>query len=165
MTSEISLLISGLSDPDPTERSRAAEGLSRIGEQARGAAVPLARACGDLVEEVREWAVAALEELGPPSADDVDALAELLKIGNSDVGYWVSTLLGRLGADAASAVPALKKALCGPAEISVRQRAAWALGKIGPRAASAVVSLRTAAADADPRLARLARRAIDQIGG
>jgi hypothetical protein len=40
-----------------------------------------------------------------------------------------------------------------------------ALGEIGPAAAAALPHLRKAAADPDPRLARLAQQAIDQIGG
>ena len=47
---------------------------------------------------------------------------------------------------------------------SVAQRAAWALGKIGPAAAAGRAALEKAAAAADPRLARLAREALDAVG-
>ena len=43
------------------ERADAAERLSRAGEEAAAAAVPLVQACGDGDERIREWAVAALE--------------------------------------------------------------------------------------------------------
>ncbi len=129
------------------------------------AAVPLVQACGDQDEEVRGWAVTALEELGPPPVADLAALASLLADQNADVGYWAATLLGRLGEDAAPAVPALASALSGSKHSSVRQRAAWALDKLGPPATGALDALRQAADDDDLRLARLAGRAIEQITG
>ncbi len=69
------------------------------------AVVPLARACGDQEETVREWAVAALEELGAPPVADLAVRASLLADQSVDVGYWAATLLRRLGEDAAPAAP------------------------------------------------------------
>lgn len=164
MSADISELVAGLEHSDPAERGKAAEELSRLGAGARGAAVPLVRACGDGSEQVREWAVAALEELGPPSPADADALSSLLGDKNADVGYWAATLLGRLAGEAAPAVAALAAALSSSPAMAVRQRAAWALGKIGPPAAAALGALNRSAGDENARLARLARRAIEQIG-
>lgn len=165
MSADISQLAAALNHPDASERSKAAEQLAGRGSEARDAAVDLVRACGDPAEEVRQWATAALEELGPPRPADVATLARLVDDENPDVGYWAATLLGRLEGEAAPAVAALTAVLSGSAEIQVRQRCAWALGKIGLPAAAAVATLRQAAAGDDPRLARLAQRAIDQIGG
>jgi HEAT repeat protein len=165
MTTDVSQLLAALGGPDPAERARAAERLSRLGPDAQAAAVPLVRASADVDEEVRQWATAALEELGPPALSDLQALAPLLDEENADVGYWAATLLGRLGEEAAPAVGPLAEALSAHPAISVRQRAAWALGKIGPPARAATDALRQAAAGDDPRLARLAQRAIQQIGG
>lgn len=165
MSADISPLVTALRDSDPAQRGKAAEQLSRLGPDARAAATRLVRACGDESEEVRQWAAAALEELGPPAADDVDLLVSLLRDEHSDVGYWSATLLGRLQSDAGAAAPALAAAVAGSPHISVRQRSAWALGKIGPRAAAALEPLHRAATTDDPRLARLARRAIEQIEG
>ena len=95
----------------------------------------------------------------------IAALATLLGNENADVGYWAAALLGRLGVEAASVVPALASAVSDSVEMSVRQRAAWALGKIGPPACDALDALRQAAASSNPRLARLAQRAVDQLGG
>jgi HEAT repeat protein len=53
----------------------------------------------------------------------------------------------------------------GEQAMSVRRRAAWALGKIGSSAHGATDALQQATANDDPRLARLARQAIEQIGG
>jgi HEAT repeat protein len=50
-------------------------------------------------------------------------------------------------------------------ELSVRQRAAWALGKIGPAAAAARGTLKRAVGQGDERLARLANEALEAIGG
>jgi HEAT repeat protein len=127
--------------------------------------VSLVKACADAVEEVRESVVAALEELGPAPPSDVPALVSLLASPHSDVGYWAATLLGRLGPDAATAVPALTATLSGSAHLAVRQRAAWALGEIGPAAAAARDALAKASKSDDPRLARLAQQAINQLGG
>ena len=121
MPNDTPQMIGALNSPDPAERSNAAEQLARLGPEARAAAVALVRACADEAEPVREWAVSALEELGPPSVSDLKELTFLLRDDNVDLAYWAATLLGRLGEEAA--------------------------------------------ADDDPRLARISRRAIDQIGG
>jgi hypothetical protein len=165
MSTDASQLATALSHADPIQRSRAAEQLSRLGPDAQPAAVALARACGDPTEEVREWAAAALEELGPPSSADLEALASLVANDNPDVGYWAATLLGRLREEAAPAVSVLASSLSGDLAMPVRQRSAWALGKIGPPAAASLDALRQATSNPDARLARLAQRAIDQIGG
>jgi HEAT repeat protein len=144
-------------------RRRAAEGLSRH-PQPQGAAVSLVRACGDADEQVREWSVAALEELGTPSVGDISALSEILAGPCDDAAYWAATLLGRIGSAGAAAVPQLIQLLESPRELASRQRAAWALGKIGRSAASAMDALRQAAEGENPRLARLARQAMGQIG-
>ena len=132
MATDITRLIALLCDASPAERSRAAEQLCHLGAEAQEAIVALARACADEQEEVREWAVAALEDIGPPAVAELPALAALVTDQNRDVGYWAATLLGRLGAPAATAVPALTGALVGPADLAVRQRAAWALGQNRP---------------------------------
>jgi HEAT repeat protein len=158
-------LIDDLNAPRVEVRRRAAERLARHPE-AGAAAVSLVRACGDSDEQVREWAVAALEELGAPSPGDVAALVELITAACSDAAYWAATLLGRLGPPAVASVPQLARVLESEADAAVRQRAAWALGKIGPAAAAAVPALKKAAAtESDPRLARLAAAAQDRING
>jgi HEAT repeat protein len=51
------------------------------------------------------------------------------------------------------------------ADLPVRERAAWALGEIGPAARSASPALQAAAKSADTRLARLAAKALEAVGG
>jgi HEAT repeat protein len=162
---DLAQCVADLSDANPAKRLQAAERLSQLGCAAAPAAVALVRASGDEAEEVREYAVAALEELGPPRIEDLAHLTALLGEQRSDLGYWAATLLGRLGDDAASAVPALANAVVGGHDAAVSQRAAWALGRIGPAAAPAVDALKQAAVTGDPRLAQLAQRAIERIVG
>lgn len=165
MSEDVNSWINDLSAAEPARRLRAAENLARLGEAARGAAVPLARTAGDPSESVREWAVAALEGLGPPDREDLSALQQMvLTAEHDDSVYWAVTLIGRLGAVASPAVPVLAKTLQEANSVAVRQRSAWALGRIGPDAAAARQTLEQASGSDDPRLARLAANALQQIG-
>ena len=164
MDQDVSSLMSGLGSPQETTRANAAEKLSQLDpDQMRSAALILVEACGDESEEVREAAVGALEEMGPPDPQVLDGLTALLADEKADIAYWAATLIGRLGPDGAASVPALTTALEKSPHQNVRQRAARALGKIGPGAASAKDALQTAADGDDPRLARLAERALGGI--
>jgi HEAT repeat protein len=152
-----------LAAADPARRAAAAERLCHAGEQAAAEAVALVRACGDADDTVREWAVAALEEFGPPPASLIPDLEPLASADDPLVAYWAITLLGRSGQAAATAVDTLAKCIASK-DLAVAQRAAWALGKIGPPAAAAVSALRDATARGDERLTRLAAEAIAAIG-
>lgn len=162
---DIPRLVTALQAAAAAIRSDAAEQLCRAGTAARAAAVDLVRACGDDDEQVREWAAAALEELGPPTADALPALLPFLDGAEPLSAYWAATLLGRSGEAAATAVPHLANSLGTADDIAVRQRIAWALGKIGPAAAAGRGALERAATDPDQRLARLAADALAAIGG
>ena len=157
-------LAAQLGSADAQARGEAAEQLARMAEAAAPAAVALVQACGDADEQVREQAVAALEDLGSPPPEAVARLTELVAHRDPLVAYWAVTLLGRAGQDAVTAVPALAECVASMVDLSVRQRAAWALGKIGPAAASARDVLEQAAGQDDPRLARLAAEALEAIG-
>lgn len=157
-------LVAGLQAADAATRIDAAERLCRAGSAAAAAAVELVRACGDDDDQVREWAAAALEELGPPPREALPALLPFLDAAEPLGAYWSATLLGRAGQAAATAVPHLADRLGTAGDIAVRQRIAWALGKIGPAAAAARPALAKAAADPDQRLARLAADALAAIG-
>lgn len=162
---DIATLLRRLTAADADERAAAAEGLCRAGEAAAPAAVDLVRGCGDADDRVRDWSVAALEELGPPPPGSTARLTDLAGDANPLVAYWAVTLLGRAGADAASAATVLAGCLDAAADMAVRERAAWALGKIGPGAASAREALARASSQGSPRLARLAAEALALIGG
>ena len=163
MGEEFTDLINALNSRDPAQRCQAAERLARDDSAARVAAIPLVRASGDGDETVREWAVAALEELGSPPATRIDGLAALLGDPHPDVGYWAATLLGRLGPEAATTTADLAHAVTDSPHNAVQERAAWALGKIGSSAVTALPGLEEAAHSTNPRLAQLAQRSLDQI--
>ena len=148
-----------LKDSNVKVRASAAENLCLAGCDSVAAAVDLVVACGD-VEDVQNWAAAALEDLVPPSVDSVVFLEPLIGSSRPLVGYWAATLLGRLGEDANRSQSILGQAVSGSPHLSVQERAAWALGKIGVTEASVVVSLKSAAASDSPRLASLANRAL-----
>lgn len=160
MSRDIPTLVSQLASADADARAAAAEALGQMAADAAPAAVSLVEACRDDDDRVREWAVAALEDLGPPPEDTVKRLTLLVSDKNPLAAYWAATLLGRCGEEAASAVDALAKAVDSDADLAVRQRAAWALGHIGPAASAARAVLEKAAAHADQRLARLASDAL-----
>lgn len=161
---DVKALAAQLTSSDAEQRVAAAERLAQAGTAAAAAAVPLVRACSDGDDRVREWTVAALEDLGPPPTDAIDRLIAMANDPDPLTAYWATTLLGRSGQHAAAAVMALAACVESPADPAVRQRAAWALGKIGPAAAAAREVLTRAAAQEDPRLARLATEALAAIG-
>ena len=167
-TPDVAGLARRLAAAAAADRVAAAELLARAGDAAAPAAVPLVTACGDDDDQVREWAVAALEDLGAPPLQSLAALTGLVSSPHPLVAYWATTLVGRLGQDAASATTALVTALESAPDPAVRERAAWALGRIGPAAAAAHGPLERAATNAaargDQRLARLATEAVAAIG-
>jgi HEAT repeat protein len=154
-----------LKSSDAAVRAAAAEQLAHLEDGAQAAAPALAVATADGDESVRQWATGALESLGPPAAGDTAELVKLLPDTRPDVAYWAATLLGRLGDGAGDAktVAALITALNSHPEAAVRERAAWALGQVGPGAAAALPALQAVGGTTNPRLARLAKQAIEQI--
>lgn len=154
-----------LMSPDVQARRQAAKGLARRGADASIAAPALVRAAGDKDDSVREWAVAALEDLGPPRAADLSAVAELLQGTPADTAYWAATLIGRCETAAATCVGPLLEALQTRREMSLRERIVWALGRMGPDASPASTAIEAAfrAPDCPRRLARLCREALQSI--
>lgn len=118
----------------------------------------------DANDTVRDQAVAVCEGIEEPQPAISTALTAYLPTARGDAAYWCVTLLGRIGAGAAGAVDVLATCLERHELLAVRERAAWALGKIGPAAAAARNSLEKAAQITDPRLSRLAKDALDEIG-
>jgi HEAT repeat protein len=165
MTGDVQSWIAQLGSSDRRQQAAAAEALARLGSDARPAAAALVKCCGSADDTVRDWAVAALEELGPPPPGQIGQLIELARDQSLDVAYWAITLLGRAGDYGAPAVAVLTDILCNSTELSVRERAAWTLGKIGPAAEAALPALRAAVASDEPRLRRLAENALEAIAG
>lgn len=139
------------------ERAAAAEALAQLGNECADACIPLVRACGT-DELTREWAAAALEEMGPPPEACIPGLLELASDPSGSVVYWAVTLLGR--SQAAGACNLLAKLVDSDHEDFVRERAVWAIRQIGCPAATVQQALLKASQSENPRLARLAKEAI-----
>lgn len=157
------LSLAELRSPDVNVRREAAERLAAHPAEARQEATALVAACGDADEHVRTLVASALEDLGPPEVDQLSRLQVLAVAPQGDIAYWAVTLLGRLGPAGGPATRVLADMLNQHPVLAVRQRAAWALGQIGPAAAAARPQLLAASAQSDPRLARLARTALEQL--
>ncbi len=151
-----------LQSTDCQQRATATEQLCQAGPDAAWAAVDLVVASGD-EPLVREWAVEALEMLGPPPVEAQPQLTELVDSSMPLQAYWAVTLLGRLGALAKSSQPALVSVLTTSPDPATRERAAWALGEIGASSNDARAALEKAAKSGEPRLARLATTALQQL--
>lgn len=162
MATDLARLIKSLGSDKQPERQAAADELLRMGADAAPAALALVGAA-DSDDETRNLATGALEDLGKPPIEMTTALAAALKRPTLDGPYWAATLLGRLKADAAPAVKSLADATARHPQITVRQRATWALGEIGAAASPALETLEQVSTDADPRLARLASEAMAKI--
>ena len=129
-----------------------------------GLAVRLSQLAGSPNDDVRGWAADVLETNLDASDEDVAALSELLITRqDGETCYWAATLLGRLGQRAADAVIALRYCLTDVDYLPAKERAAWAIGRIGKQAADAMADLRMVAQTSPPRLARLARQAMESI--
>jgi hypothetical protein len=151
-----------LNSGDVSRRFAAAERLSLLGPEASFAAVELVSACAD-EEAIRDFAVAALEELGPPPPDSLASLKSLAANQNELVAYWAITLLGRAGAAAKSGQEALVAVLRDSTQLSLRERSAWALGQIGADSQESIQALQQAASSSESRLSRVAKASLEQM--
>jgi HEAT repeat protein len=163
MAADLQTLVTQLSSSNIAQRAFAAESLARLGRDSQPAAAALVATLRTADATTRDWATAALEELGPPPAAQILDLVKLATDPSLDVAYWAITLLGRAGAAAAPAMDTLTTLLRSSPENSLQERAAWALGKIGPVAKSAAAVLHEGTKSTNPRLARLAKQAIGEI--
>lgn len=154
--------LADLKSPDVRVRAFAAESLCYAGTDSVGAATGLVAACGD-DDSVRRWAVAALEDLGPPQSDSRERLDALVTSPNALVAYWAATLLGRLGVSAVASQSILAGVLLNSEDVSVKERSAWALGKLGATTDIAVSALKQAVDSGNSRLARLALAALPPV--
>jgi HEAT repeat protein len=165
MTSDFDQLRTMLSSGEAADRLEAASKLAANPDWSRQLVCEFLDAIISESEEIREAAVNAIEKMGSPREQDVDAIVKMLRSGTSDQAYWSATILGRLRASSATAIEALAACVQSPTEMHVRERAAWALGEIGSAAHSALPALEAAVHEGSPRFKRLARAAIQAIRG
>ena len=124
-------LIAALSDPSEAIRFTAAEGLSRIGPDAKDAPPGLIAALDDESPRVRCSAAWALGRfVSPPANGALAALIATLGDEDKDVRLNAVCALANIGPDAAPAVPALLRSLC-DLDHKIRWRTVMALGHIG----------------------------------
>ncbi len=128
--SQIITWIQQLQHSDPQEQAAAAEALASLGQEAQPAILALVQHCGSADEDLCNWCTAALEEVGPPVAQQIDELALLATSANSNVAFWAVTLLGRSGSLAKTAESILSKRSTDASAPEVQRRAVWALQKI-----------------------------------
>jgi hypothetical protein len=166
MSEPLNRLIHDLSATDLPRSREAAQELAGMAEEGQAASVALVHASSSNDPELQQWAVAALEQVGPPRVEDASSLIALVQGEHALTDYWAVTLLGRLvpelGPAAAKVVAALGKALEDSPFADVRQRAAWSLGQSGAAAAPVREALRQASDSSDARLARLAKEALER---
>jgi HEAT repeat protein len=128
-------------------RIEAALALWRVARQRRGIPVLV-----DLVQDkagafqgnlfhVREYAAAALGEIGPAAQAAVPALIQALRHENYRVREAAAAGLGGIGPEARPAVPALVALVQKKDTFDESQAAVEALGKMGPAAKAAVPAL------------------------
>lgn len=107
----------------------AAESLAGLAEAAQPAIVALVQYSGSPNEDLCNWCTSALESVGVPTAEQIEDLTLLVHSASDNVAFWAATMLGRAGALATSALPALEQR-AGDASPEVQKRAAWALKQI-----------------------------------
>lgn len=124
------------------------------------------RTAGDWAAEMNdaEKGNAAYERLKDHGVESLDILVEIERTGPVKTRIQAAALLGRLGPDAAPAVPALVEALASK-DKGLRGMAAIALGRIGEAARDAIVPLDRALRDPDVRVRVAAALAIYGITG
>lgn len=145
-------LLARLHDPDSDIRGKAAVGL-REHIEAPEVQHALRSAIYDADGHVRMLAAEALATAGLFRGEVIPVLITMLEVGDeADIArvatskQWrrvAAACIGKYGAEAAPAIPALRNALLDP-ETNVRGYAAMSLGAIGPAAISALQDLRAA---------------------
>src|SRR6478672_2924831 len=104
-------LVSKIDSPDAATRTAALTECQTLAVLPAEALLAAIRHTEDPDATAREAAVAVCERADEWDTYLVEPLAKLLAQVRNDAAYWCATLLGRFGADAAPAVPALSAAL------------------------------------------------------
>jgi HEAT repeat protein len=163
----IPALIAAAVDSDAAVRRAAGEALGRV--DPRWPANPRAvDAIGTLIKKLGgrrshdpQTASFLLSEIGPTA---LPGLIEALSDKEDDIRQvWVARTIGRIGRDAADAVPSLMRALESHFA-HVRQAAAEALSQIGPASESAVPGLIRLLGDPLANVRLAAVRALTHVG-
>lgn len=160
---EPSQIIQDLGAKDLETRLAATEACAKSPDIAKTAIIPLCHLTADVNEEVAQWAAAALEELGPPASEELDALVALFTAEEA-TAYWAVTLVGRLQPTDLAIPKQLAQLVekeTTPQE--VQNRAIWAIGQIGLNSPDIQAVLEKASHSPNPRTARLASKALGNL--
>ncbi|MBM3992649.1 MAG: hypothetical protein FJ303_00605 [Planctomycetes bacterium] len=154
--SATSTVVMGLGDISAAVRRKAAYALGKIDADADAVVGPLVKALGDKDNDVREAAAEALPRMAKAA---VPVLTDALKGTNKELLGQAMKILGKIGADAAAAIPNLEALLLENKGAS--DAAADALAGIG---VPSVKVLASAANNEDVRVRALAVRSLHRIG-
>ena len=152
-----------LSSDEWKERERAADGIARIGADAKSAIPSLIMRLDDEEWRVRKAAANALAQMGPEAESAVPALTKALGDYEWQVRKPAAYALAAIGMAAKSAMPQLIAAL-GDEEWHVRKPAAYALAAMGKDAKPALQQLIRALGDEEWQVRKPAALALGAIG-
>lgn len=144
-----------LRDPDEERRFRGVQGLAELGARA----VPtLVQTLEDADPEVRYWAVAALELIGPLASAAAPMLAELVgsETERDDTRVYAAHALGRIGARAVPSVLVLLRS----DRVETRRHAATIFQRLSVAAESSASHLVAALDDRDAEVAGTIEEAL-----
>lgn len=158
--SDLEQCVGRLKSESVAERAEAAETLCTAAPESSFAAAELVRACADEDESVREWVVGALESIEEPPANALEALEESCRSDNALVAYWAVTMMGRMGCAAKAKQDVIAQLLENSKDLSVQEKAAWALGKMEADSSLARHALEQASHSENARLSRVANAAL-----
>lgn len=148
-------------EPEQVRLGRILSRWDRMDSTARQAALPeLVRAFKEDDENLRLGVMLTLTDAGPGS---VDELAKALNDNDFNVRFYAAWTLGRIGPDAAPAVPALLEART-DLNGDVRRKAVYALGRIRPPADQTIPVLIETFKDDDVDVRRAAVEAVAGYG-
>jgi HEAT repeat protein len=159
-------LIRLLDDMDLERCRKAVEDLSRLEPiEARRAVPALVRALQRHSDPTfRRRATEELERIGPPVKEDIDCLAQAMRIPYKPLRMYVLHALSQLGADAKPAMPVLAQGL-NDRDNEVRQQSALVVKNLGPSARALTIRpLLRMAGDADDELASDGLTALVKLG-
>jgi HEAT repeat protein len=130
---DVDILIEGLKDKNPRLRMSVANALKKLGPEAEKAIPALVATLNDRDIGVSGFAGQALRAIGGKA---VPSLIEALQSDNYEVRWSAVEILGDIGAEANSAVPALRKIkesddyIAGDGSYPIRSAASKAIEKI-----------------------------------
>jgi HEAT repeat protein len=155
-------LLAALDDQDQHVRAVAARALPAVGVPAEQALEPLR----DMLKQ--DQAIVAARVISEYKANARPALADLVdvltdKTLDSETRWNAARTIGKIGPDAAEAIPVLVASLEDNVD-TVREHAAEALGDIGPPAGGSVQALVAVLDDPATRVRRDAVRSLGQVG-